>query len=160
MTKVHFRIAERHDAGRLNAALAALSADLGDVYRASEAGLIAAGWGAHPAFRALLAEVDGVLVGAALYSPVYSTSRGCVVVYVSDLWIASTQRGAGLGRQMLSAVLRDATQVWSVRWMKLTVYDTSPAARRFYDRLGFHPAHGSTEIYLDEAGCATLGGDV
>lgn len=159
MTKVHFRIAERHDAGRLNTALATLSADLGDVHRATEAGLVAAGWGAHPAFRAQLAETGGAVVGAALYSAVYSTSRGGAVVYVSDLWIAPAQRGTGLGRQMLREVLRDAAQAWDVRWMKLAVYDTSPAARRFYDRLGFHPARGITEMHLDEAGCAALGGD-
>ncbi|WP_272006027.1 GNAT family N-acetyltransferase [Roseovarius sp. ZX-A-9] len=159
MTKVHFRIAERRDAGQLNIALAALSADIGDEHRATGADLVEAGWGGQPVFRAQLAEAEGALVGAVLYSPVYSTARGCVVVYVADLWIAATQRGSGLGRKMLREVMRDAAQMWNARWMKLTVYDTSPAARRFYDRLGFQPAHGSTEMYLDEAGCAALGGD-
>ncbi|QIE47132.1 GNAT family N-acetyltransferase [Pseudohalocynthiibacter aestuariivivens] len=160
MTDVQFRIAGRDDAAQLNTALAALSAELGDCHRSEVADLMRAIEGTHPAFRAILAEVGTTLVGVAVYSPLFSTSRGCVVAYVSDLWVLTDHRGTGLGQNILRAVMHDARSEWDARWMKLTVYDTSPAARRFYERLGFGPAEGSTEMHLDTSGCTALGGDV
>ena len=150
------RLAGRADADRLNAALARLSAVLGDTHRARAADLAAAGWGKHPVFRAQLAERGGTVVGAALYSPSYSTAKGAVVVYVADLWVDDALRGQGLGPRLLAAVSADGRATWGASALKLNVYHATPRARGFYERLGFVPADHQTEMLLDAAGCAAL----
>ncbi|APX24243.1 MAG: N-acetyltransferase [Rhodobacteraceae bacterium] len=153
---VTFRQAGAGDVPALNAALARLSADIGDTHRASDEDLRRAGFGAHPAFRAVLAETAEGLVGVALYSPAMSTSKGLVVTYVADLWISPDLRGQRLGPRLLAAVARDAAETWGARALKLNVYHASPDARRFYDRLGFVAATQHTEMFLDEARTADL----
>lgn len=156
---VTIRQAERADAERLDAALAALAKDLGDPYRATPAGLARAGWGQVPAFRAQLAEDGAVLAGLALYSPGLSTVRGGPGVNVSDLWVAPAHRSGGLGRLLLAAAFADAARLWGACFLRLQVYDRTPEARRFYDRLGFVPSTGHTDLILDEAGCVALKGE-
>ncbi|WP_300442948.1 GNAT family N-acetyltransferase [uncultured Mameliella sp.] len=156
---VTIRTAGRSDVERLDQALAALARDLGDAYHVSPGALERAGWGEVPAFRAQLAEEEGALAGLVLYSPGFSTVRGGSGLYVSDLWVAGTQRSGGLGRRLLAEAYGDAARAWGACFLRLQVYDRTPAARRFYDRLGFVPAKGHTDLFLDEAGCAALEGE-
>ena len=65
----------------------------------------------------------------------------------------------GLGRRLLAEAYGDAARAWGACFLRLQVYDRTPAARRFYDRLGFVPAKGHTDLFLDEAGCAALEGE-
>lgn len=153
---LRFDVAREADVPRLHAALARLSQVLGDTHRAGEGDLRRAGFGAHPAFRAVLASDGETTHGVALYSPSFSTSRGGVVVYVSDLWVDAALRGSGHGPRLLAAVLRDAQACWGAGRMKLNVYHATPRARAFYERLGFTPAEAQTEMHLDEAGCTAL----
>jgi ribosomal protein S18 acetylase RimI-like enzyme len=133
------RPAEPGDAEALDAALAALSADLGDVHRSDAAALRAHGFGPGASFRALVAEGGGAagFAGAVLMSPIFSTVKGGPGVYVSDLWVAPGLRGSGLGRRLLAAAAEAARAEWGARHLKLTVYDDNPRARAFYERLGF-----------------------
>jgi ribosomal protein S18 acetylase RimI-like enzyme len=79
-------------------------------------------------------------------------------VYVSDLWVADTARGQGLGKRLLSAVAEDAGTVWNAGYLKLAVYDDNDGARAFYDRLGFAPMADETIMLLDRSGFETLKG--
>ena len=153
------RLADRADAGRLNTGLAHLSAALGDTHRATDDRIAAQGWGDWPAFRAQLAEEGDALVGLALYSPIYSTVRGGAGVYVSDLWVAAQCRSDGLGRRLLRAALLDAEAEWGAGFLRLQVYDHTPRARRFYDRLGFVQTRGLADLVLDTAACEALKGE-
>ncbi len=71
---VRFEVATEAQVPRLHAALARLSQDLGDTHRAGVDELRRAGFGAHPAFRAVLASEAGETLGVALYSPSFSTA--------------------------------------------------------------------------------------
>jgi GNAT superfamily N-acetyltransferase len=93
------------------------------------------GFGKRPAFAVLLAEVDGVPVGYALfhdaYEPVYA-ARG---IYMSDLYVAETARRSGAGRALVAAVAAEARRRGAVfvgwvsrRW--------NTAAQEFYRTLG------------------------
>lgn len=159
METIAIRKAGAEDAGRLNTALRHLSHAIGDEHGADADLLREAGFGSNPAFRALLAEAGDEVVGAALYSPVFSTVRAGAGVYVSDLWVSETKRGKGLGRKLLRAVADDAEQVWRARFLKLVVYDDNPDARAFYDRLGFSASKGETILTLDETGLTALKND-
>jgi ribosomal protein S18 acetylase RimI-like enzyme len=150
MSDISIRLAGPEDAEKLHWALARLSADLGDPHLALSEDLLRHGFGEAPAFFALLAEEAGTdaVVGAALVSPVFSTSRGGAGLYISDLWVAASARGEGLGPKLLSAALNHAPANWSVRFLKLAVYDDNPAARAFYDRLGFEANPRETHLTL------------
>lgn len=156
MAEIAIRRADAVDMARLNEALRRLSDDIGDAHAGTAELLEQAGFGDHPAFRALLAESGGEIVGAALYSPVFSTVRAGAGAYVSDLWIAPQARGRGLGRRLLAAVADDAVTVWDAVFLKLAVYDDNEGARAFYDRLGFAASSGETTMTLDNKGLAAL----
>ncbi|MDX1743699.1 MAG: GNAT family N-acetyltransferase [Ruegeria sp.] len=157
--QITLRIAEMHDAKRLNSALQRLSDDLNDEHTAQAEDLARVGWANVPGFRAVLAETDEV-VGVALYSPVFSTTRGGAGLFVSDLWAAPKVRGERLGTRLLSAALADGRALWNANFIKLSVYEGNRNAWRFYDRMGFEPLHGQSELFLDKAGCAALRGEV
>jgi ribosomal protein S18 acetylase RimI-like enzyme len=145
---IRLRLAERADAPCLNAGLAQLSATLGDTHRATDAQLAEAGWGAAPLFRAQLAEDADQLLGAAMYSPVFSTALGGPGAYVSDLWVAEAARGQGLGPRLLQAVFEDAGQEWGAIFLRLVTGRDNTRARAFYARMGFEEAQGDVLLLL------------
>lgn len=109
--------------------------DAAQVARLMQAGVV----------RAELAE-EGALVGLALWSAFLSTSRGQVGAYVSDLWVADGARGRGLGPQLLSAVRGRLVAEYGGGFLRLNVHADNPAARAFYERLGF--GHKPDELWL------------
>ncbi|MXN63904.1 GNAT family N-acetyltransferase [Stappia sp. GBMRC 2046] len=152
MADVVIRRAGREDVAALHHALAELSADIGDDHGAGEADLLRHGFGPEPAFQALLAQPldTGEVLGVAVYSPVFSTVRAGAGFYVSDLWVSQAARGMGLGKRLLGQVVAQAPQDWTVRFLKLAVYDDNPSARAFYERLGF--VTDPRETYLSIVG--------
>ncbi|MCB2109643.1 MAG: GNAT family N-acetyltransferase [Defluviimonas sp.] len=152
------RTARRTDVALLSAALRALSVDLGDRHAASDADIAAAGFGARPVFRAQIAVSAGQPVGAAVYSPIYSTTRARPGVYVSDLWVAAAARGGGLGAKLLAAVRDDARARWGAGFVRLVVYADNPRALGFYTRLGFALRSDEAGMLLEGAALERLGG--
>jgi len=151
MSTVTLTRATSADAARLNAALRALSQSMGDAHNASD-DQIAGALAPDGTCRAFIAESGGQVVGAAMYSPLFSTARGMAGAYVSDLWVAQDLRGAGLGPRLLAAVRDAAAQDWGAGFLRLGVYGDNTRARAFYDRLGF--THAADEHYLTLTGAA------
>ncbi|MEQ8290894.1 MAG: GNAT family N-acetyltransferase [Roseovarius sp.] len=147
------------DIGDLARALEVLSADMGDTHRATADVLARACVGDAPACHGLLARDDSTVVGAALMSPIFSTTIGAAGVYVSDLWVADAARGQGLGRALLRAVAELAARKWQARFLKLTVYAENTSARAFYDRLGFGMAERDLTCLLKADAFNDLLGD-
>ena len=156
MENLTIRRATRADVSRLNQALRHLSETMGDKHRASDLTIAEAGFGPTSAFHAMLAEQDGAVVGAAVYSPLFSTTRGTAGAYVSDLWIDPELRGQQLGVRLLAAVRDDARAAWDAGFMRLAVYHDNARAKAFYLRLGFVPATGETSMTLDSDGLSKL----
>jgi len=142
--------------GDLHAALVALSRDLGDTHRAGVDELRAAGFGAVAAFHALIARREAAVVGAAMASPVFSTTRGAAGVYVSDLWVAAGERGRGTGRRLLAETLRLGRARWGAGYVRLVVYGDNAGARGFYERLGFVANPGEQFMSLQGAAARRL----
>lgn len=151
MNSISLRLATPADAARLNDALRALSAALGDTHRATD-GQIAAALVADGACRALIAESGAQVVGVAMFSPLFSTTRGMAGVYLSDLWVDDALRGMGLGSRLLAAVRDEAARTWGAQFLRLSVYAQNKQARAFYDRLGFTASEN--EHYLTLSGPA------
>lgn len=146
---VTIRPAEAGDVELLDAALRALSGDLGDTHVATAADLREAGFGPRPAFRALLALQGGGAVGVAVFSPLYSTTRGVPGAYVSDLWVAASARGAGLGQRLLAAVRDEARALWGAGFLRLAVHEDNARALAFYERIGFRTRTGEIGMLLE-----------
>lgn len=163
MTVTFRAVKTETDLALLDRALRALSRDLGDAHAADRKVLHRALAGATASAYGLLALGPGpqadALRGAALFSPAFSTVRGAAGVLVSDLWIAEGARGQRLGQHVLTAVATRAGALWGAAWMALAVYDHSPAARRFYDRLGFEAQSDVTQMHLPPAAMRRLTGE-
>lgn len=159
MNNVTIRPVTEADLPLLDTALRVLSADLGDTHRAGLDSLRKAGFGPCPAFHAMLALAGDMVLGAVMFSPVFSTVRGMPGLYVSDLWVSDTTRGSGLGRRLLAAAGDRAARAWGAGYLRLDVYDDSPGARGFYQRLGLEQMQGQRTLALSGAGFDTLKGE-
>lgn len=134
---------------RLEDALRALSAELAEDYATAPSALARAVLGPAPVAHGLLALRHADMLGAALYSPVFSTVRGAAGIYVSDLWISQAARGHGLGARLLAQVARAGRTGWGATWLRLAAYHHSHDALRFYARLGFDHVGTQQELRLD-----------
>ena len=92
------------------------------------------GFGADPAFEALIAERDGAAVGLCLFFESFSSLDGRRGVYIQDLYIAEAARGLGLGRRLLT----EAAAISRARggsYLRLSVAAENDKAQAFYQRV-------------------------
>jgi GNAT superfamily N-acetyltransferase len=92
-------------------------------------------FGRNPACGALLAEVDGVPVGFALFFPSYSTFRTRPCLWLEDLFVVPEQRGRGTGLLLLRAVAAEALRRGCPR-LDWAVLDWNTTAIGFYEKQG------------------------
>jgi GNAT superfamily N-acetyltransferase len=95
-------------------------------------------FGARPAAEAVVAEVDGVAVGYALYFGTYSTFLTRPGVYLEDLFVLPEHRGQGIGRALLSLVASVTVRRGGGR-LEWSVLDWNEPAIQFYLSLGAEP---------------------
>ncbi|MFT6773595.1 MAG: ribosomal protein S18 acetylase RimI-like enzyme [Paracoccaceae bacterium] len=159
MQDIAIRPAVYADAAALTEALKLLAINLEDPWRSSVEQVRAHGFGPDRSFHACIAKAPGMegLAGVAVFSPVFSTSRGTPGLYVSDLWAAAEARGNNLGRRLLAAAGAEARAQWGARWLKLSVHKDNPRARVFYDRLGFVSDDKFETLMLEIAQTQALG---
>ena len=117
------------------------------------------GFGAAPAFEALIADLDGVPVGLCLYFGSYSTWRGQRGIYVQDLIVADRARGLGVGRRLLAAMAEFA-KARSCGYLRLSVEAGNARAQAFYRRCGFNHSAAEQIYVLDNAAFDDLAGGV
>jgi len=92
-------------------------------------------------FSALLAEVDGDVVGVAVYSAYFSTTRGTPGVFVSDLWVLVSLRGSGVVLWLLSGFCDSAARQRRAAFLRLNVYRHNAATIGAYEKPGFDADH-------------------
>jgi len=88
----------------------------------------------NPVIHVLIAEWDGSPCGFALYFFNFSTFVGRPGLYLEDLFVRPAQRKHGIGRALLRALARIATQRGCGR-MEWAVLDWNEPALRFYKSL-------------------------
>jgi GNAT superfamily N-acetyltransferase len=106
------------------------------LFVATEAGVHDALFGARPSAEAMVAqEEDGRIVAYALFFHNFSTFLGRRGLYLEDLYVQPSQRGTGLGTQMLRqlAALAVERQCGRFEW---TVLDWNQPAISFYEKMG------------------------
>ena len=109
-----------------------------DAVVASAADLAAALGGDRPLVHAFVAEVDGSVVGMAVWFVSFSTWRGRHGIWLEDLYVRPEHRGLGLGRALL-ARLAAVTVERGYERLEWNVLDWNEPARGFYRRLGADP---------------------
>lgn len=146
--------AEPEDIPALMNALQALARDLDDPFKASQRALSDALFGPYSFAAALLARCQDQVVGAALAAPLFSTSAGACVLYVSDLWVDPAVRRQAVGRRLLAEALSLGAARWQTSSLKLTVYVDNTQALEFYARLGFvlQDSDRSAILFPEQAG--------
>ncbi len=96
------------------------------------------GFGERPIFECILAEVNHLPVGLALYYFNWSTWRGAPTLYLEDLFVVPEHRGKGIGLGLFSKLAEIAVDR-RCRRFEFEVLDWNQLARDFYHGLGaFH----------------------
>ena len=102
---------------------------------ASQADLLRDGFGERPLYQSLIAELDGVAAGFAVYFLNYSTWRGRPGIHLEDLFVRPPFRGKGIGKALLVHVAKVAVENQCARF-QWDVLDWNQSAIDFYQSLG------------------------
>jgi len=106
------------------------------------------GFGEAPAFKVFIAEVDGKIVGMALFYERYSTWKGRII-HLEDLIVKQEFRGQGVGKALYTKVLTYANdrKVKRVSW---EVLDWNTTAIDFYVSSGAKIMEGWQVVHMNE----------
>ena len=90
------------------------------------------GFGANPVWWAFVAEVEGVVVGMALYYVRYSTWKG-QRMYLEDILVTEAMRGQKIGSHLFDALIVEAKEK-GFNGMNWQVLDWNEPAINFYKK--------------------------
>jgi GNAT superfamily N-acetyltransferase len=83
-------------------------------------------------FEAFVAEIDGEIVGSAVYYMAYSTWKG-KMLYLDDFMVAENKRQFGIGQQLFDRFIEEA-KIRGCRMVKWQVLDWNEPAIKFYEK--------------------------
>ncbi|MFD7654408.1 GNAT family N-acetyltransferase [Actinosynnema sp. NPDC059797] len=112
----------------------------------------------NPALFGHVAEVDGRVVGIALWFLNFSTWRGTHGIYLEDLYVQPAHRGGGLGRALLQALAEECVRQGYAR-LEWSVLDWNTPSIGFYKSLGALPMDEWTVFRLTDDALTRLGRD-
>jgi GNAT superfamily N-acetyltransferase len=110
-----------------------------------------------PTAWAHVAEVEGQVVGIAVWFLTFSTWTGRNGVWLEDLYVSPAHRGEGLGAALMAALAKVCVERGYPR-MEWTVLDWNEPALEVYRYLGAVPMHEWTTQRLTGDALRTLGG--
>jgi GNAT superfamily N-acetyltransferase len=119
-----------------------------DAVEATEELLAAALFGPAPVASCHVAEVDGAVVGFALWYVSFSTWQGRPGLWLEDLFVRPAARGHGLGKQLLQALAQVCVERGYGRF-EWWVLDWNVDAQGFYRSLGARPEDDWTVWRVD-----------
>jgi GNAT superfamily N-acetyltransferase len=109
-----------------------------------------------PRFQTLLAEVDGAIVGYAIYFFTYSTFRARPTLYLEDVFVLPERRGQGAGVALFRACAREAVAQNCAR-MEWQVLSWNEPSIVFYQRLGARHLDAWLPFRLDDEALQAVG---
>jgi GNAT superfamily N-acetyltransferase len=127
-----------------------------DAVEATEELLRTALFGDAPVASCHLAELDGEVVGFALWYVTFSTWKGLPGLWLEDLFVRPEHRGSGLGRKLLQALGAICVERGYGR-LEWWVLDWNTPAHGFYQSLGARPEDEWTVWRLDGVELQALG---
>jgi GNAT superfamily N-acetyltransferase len=126
-----------------------------DAVEATEDMLAAALFGASPVAACHVAELDGEVIGFALWYVTFSTWKGLPGLWLEDLFVRPNARGRGLGRQLLKTLAAVCVERGYPRF-EWWVLDWNVDAHGFYRSLGARPEDDWTVWRVDAEALAAL----
>jgi GNAT superfamily N-acetyltransferase len=109
-----------------------------------------------PRFLTLLAEIDGQIVGYAIYFFTYSTFRARPTLYLEDVFVLPECRGQGGGVALFRACAREAVAHRCAR-MEWQVLAWNAPSIEFYERLGARRQSDWLPFRLDDEALLAVG---
>jgi GNAT superfamily N-acetyltransferase len=128
-----------------------------DAVEATEDMLAEALFGPSPAASCHLAELDGRVVGFALWYVTFSTWKGLRGLWLEDLFVDPEARGHGLGKALLQQLARVCVDRGYARF-EWWVLDWNESAQGFYRSLGARPEDEWTVWRVDGPALPALAG--
>jgi len=128
-----------------------------DAVETTEEMLHAALFGPAPVASCHVAQLDGAVVGMALWYVTFSTWKGVPGLWLEDLFVRDSARGTGLGRQLLQTLAAVCLERGYARF-EWWVLDWNAPALGFYASLGAVPQDEWTVHRVDGDALRELAG--
>ena len=112
--------------------------------------LVRDGFSENPLFQCFVAEVDGEIIGMALYYYRYSTWKG-KTIHLEDLIVKEDKRGTGAGFALYSEIIKKG-KAENVRRIEWNVLDWNTPAIDFYEKSGANVLKDWCVVQMDENG--------
>jgi len=112
------------------------------------------GFGPTPLFHTFVAEVDGEIVGIALYYYRYSTWKG-KTIHLEDLIVREKMRGSGIGLALYTKIIEQGKKD-KVRRIEWAVLDWNTPAIDFYKKSGAKVLDDWRVVQMDEIGISNF----
>lgn len=112
--------------------------------------LIRDGFGSNPLFHTFVAELDGEIIGMALYYYRFSTWKG-KTIHLEDLIVTEKSRGTGAGMALYSEIIKEGEKE-NVRRIEWNVLNWNTPAIEFYEKSGAKVLSDWRVVHMDEQG--------
>ena len=114
------------------------------------ADLVRDGFSENPLFQCFVAEVDGEIIGMALYYYRFSTWKG-KTIHLEDLIVKESKRGTGAGFALYKEIIKQG-KAENVRRIEWNVLDWNTPAIDFYEKSGAKVLGDWRVVHMDENG--------
>ena len=112
--------------------------------------LIRDGFSENPLFQCFVAEVDGEIIGMALYYYRFSTWKG-KTIHLEDLIVKESKRGTGAGFALYKEIIKQG-KAENVRRIEWNVLDWNTPAINFYEKSGAKVLGDWRVVHMDDKG--------
>ena len=112
--------------------------------------LVRDGFSENPLFQCFVAEVDGEIIGMALYYYRYSTWKG-KTIHLEDLIVKENKRGTGAGFALYKEIIKQG-KADNVRRIEWNVLDWNTPAINFYEKSGAKVLGDWRVVHMDDKG--------
>ena len=112
--------------------------------------LIRDGFSENPLFQCFVAEVDGEIIGMALYYYRFSTWKG-KTIHLEDLIVKESKRGTGAGFALYKEIIKQG-KAENVRRIEWNVLDWNTPAIDFYEKSGAKVLSDWRVVHMDDKG--------
>ena len=112
--------------------------------------LVRDGFSENPLFQCFVAEVDGEIIGMALYYYRFSTWKG-KTIHLEDLIVKENKRGTGAGFALYKEIIKQG-KAENVRRIEWNVLDWNTPAIDFYEKSGAKVLGDWRVVHMDENG--------
>ena len=116
------------------------------------------GFGPDPLFKTFVAQVDGAIIGMALFYYRYSTWKG-PTIHLEDLIVTEAMRGTGAGSALYKEVLHYA-RAQGVRRVEWAVLNWNTPAIDFYKKTGATVFEDWRTVQMDEHSLAQFTAEI